>query len=144
MACRGFLKKVNGTMRMRFVKPGYDANDLNVPPNAVIFDSEDAGGLFIYRAGTWSGRIPKGAGAFIVTWPTLGYTPLTVVQDGTPGALSPFIHYGYAYTDDALTVPRVIAYPTGLWLRNGRDGVQPSGTGPLFHLNYQVYRQRAQ
>lgn len=140
---RGFLKDVGGSKRMRFVKPGYDANDPNVPPNAVIFDSEDAGGLFIYRAGTWSGLIPKNPGAYIVTWPSLGYTPLAVVQDGTPGAFSPFINYGYNFSDIALNVPRIIVYPGGLWLRNGRNGVQPTNDR-VFNINYQVFRQRAQ
>lgn len=141
---RGFLKDIGGSKRMRFVKPGYDANDLNVPANAVIFDSEDAGGLFIYRAGTWSGTIPKGAGGFIVSWPSLGYTPLAVVQDNSMpgGVMRPFVHYGYSFSDSALTVPRIIVYPTGLWLRNGRDGVQPGNE--VWNFIYQVYRQRAQ
>lgn len=135
---RGFLKDINGSKRMRFVKPGYDANNLNVPPNAVIFDSEDDGGLFIYRSGTWSGAIPGGAGAYIATWPSLGYTPLAVVQNGTPGAVWPFFDYYY----NSASAPRLIVYPGGLWLRNGRNGVAPDAT--VFNITYQIYRLRAQ
>lgn len=134
---RGLLKNVNGSKRMRFVKPGYDANNLNVPPNAVIFDSEDAGGLFIYRSGSWSGAIPGGGGGYIATWPSLGYTPLAVVQNGSPGAVSGFFHYVNPFGD----APRFICYPSGLWLRNGNSWALE---GTIFNVVYQIYRLKAQ
>lgn len=135
---RGFLKDIGGTKRMRFVKPGYDANNLNVPPNAVIFDSEDAGGLFIYRSGSWSGAIPGGGGAYIATWPSLGYTPLGVVQNGTPGSTNPAFLHVYP----SASLPRFTVYPGGLWLANGHVGTAPDAT--VFNVVYQIYRLRVQ
>ena len=48
---RGFIKPVNGNMRMRFVKPGYNADDFGTPQDAVIFDSDDLGTLSVIQAG---------------------------------------------------------------------------------------------
>ncbi len=71
----GFIKPVNGKVRMRFVKPGYDARDLNLPPNAVIFDSEANEYLQVFVSGTLLISDGSRGEYSAVTWPTLGYTP---------------------------------------------------------------------
>ncbi|TKT79962.1 hypothetical protein [Aquamicrobium sp. LC103] len=84
MASRGFLKDVGGQKRMRFVKAPHDANNLAVPNNQVIFDSEDIGNLSIYRYGEWASPQYTGTGvkvdSKVITWPTLPYIPLITLQ----------------------------------------------------------------
>lgn len=53
-ANKGYLKTSVGAKRLRFVKNGYDAADESVPPNKVIFDSQDIGSLAILETGTYS------------------------------------------------------------------------------------------
>lgn len=53
MNYRGFLKDSGGAKRLRFVMPGYDAGDENVPPNKVIFDSNSVANVSILRRGSW-------------------------------------------------------------------------------------------
>lgn len=132
----GFIKPVDGSMRARWVVEGEDADDLSLPANKVIFDSNSEGGLFLYKAGTWTGAIPSGTGDFIVTWPTLGYTPLVVVQQ------SGGEHYRYSnfITNQDVWAPRFISYPTGLLLRSYRW----IGGAPTISAAYAVFRLRAQ
>lgn len=80
---RGFIKPVGGNMRMRFVRPGYDANDMGVPPNQVIFDSVDAAVMSLIAAGSYhfANDAPMRAGNYvqIASW-SLPYPPLCTFQ----------------------------------------------------------------
>lgn len=78
MSYRGFLKDSGGGKRLRFVMPGYDANDENVPPNKVIFDSDNIGTLSILHSGVynWNGNSPTNQWVTIASWPTLSFVPL--------------------------------------------------------------------
>lgn len=85
---RGYIKEVPGNaqiagnhMRMRFVKPGNNADSESVPPNQVIFDSDDVGTLSLIAAGQY--RFNR-AGAEPITikiasW-SLDYVPLCTFQ----------------------------------------------------------------
>ncbi|WP_043062091.1 hypothetical protein [Brucella anthropi] len=74
----GFLKDVNGIKRMRMVKPGYDANDYNIPINAVIFDSVMPSHLSIFDSGIAT-ISAAGNPLQVVSWPDPGYVPMTIV-----------------------------------------------------------------
>ena len=78
---RGYIKPVGGHTRMRFVQSGYDPDDMTVPPNKVIFDSDDVGTLALVTAGMY--RFSGGSGAItatkIVTW-DLDFVPLCSFQ----------------------------------------------------------------
>lgn len=78
MTYRGYLKDNGGSKRLRFVMPGYDADDENVPPNKVIFDSDNIGTLSILYSGvySWNGNSPTNQWVTIATWPTLSFVPL--------------------------------------------------------------------
>lgn len=52
MTKRGYLKDSGGSKRLRFVMPGYDADDESVPPNNVIFDSNSVANVSIFRRGS--------------------------------------------------------------------------------------------
>lgn len=71
---KGFLKDVAGIKRLRIVKSGFDANNLSLPQNAVVFDSESLSSAGIYA----SGSTPITAdisNVAVATWPNLGFTP---------------------------------------------------------------------
>lgn len=80
---RGFLKDVGGIKRLRIVKPGYDANDLNLPYNAVAFDS-----VFPVNLTPWAIGIARvstaGSNMKIVSWADPGYIPMTIVRAKVP------------------------------------------------------------
>ncbi|MBB6011867.1 hypothetical protein HNR59_001212 [Aquamicrobium lusatiense] len=78
MTLRGYMKRINGSLRMRFVMPGYDADDENVPPNKVIFDSDNIGTLSILLSGvySWNGESPTDQWVPIATWSALSFVPL--------------------------------------------------------------------
>lgn len=75
---RGALYNKDGSKKMRFVMPGYDVEDENVPPNKVIFDSENLGTLSIMDQGAYT-FVGDGLGqtnmVTIKTW-DLDYIPL--------------------------------------------------------------------
>lgn len=75
---RGYLKDSGGAKRLRFVMPGYDADDENVPPNKVIFDSNNIGTLSILHSGvySWDGSAASQQWVTIATWPALSFVPL--------------------------------------------------------------------
>ncbi|GGB00757.1 hypothetical protein GCM10011491_31170 [Brucella endophytica] len=75
----GFLKDVNGIKRLRIVKPGYDANNLNLPVNAVVFDSVYPSNLVIYDSGVATVST-AGTDTRIVSWPDPGYVPMTLLM----------------------------------------------------------------
>ncbi|TGR74914.1 hypothetical protein EN836_33110 [Mesorhizobium sp. M1C.F.Ca.ET.193.01.1.1] len=79
--CRGYLKDVDGVKRMRLVKPGYDANDENVPGNKVIFDSKDLGVMTILEVGEYHWTNVKDSGGLVRvrSW-DYGFVPLCVFQ----------------------------------------------------------------
>lgn len=121
---KGFLKTVGASKRMRFVKSGYDADDLSLDYANVLFDSDTVGNLSIYARDTitlgpfyHTGVIVNG---FVATWPTLSYTPFMTVQYKTitssGGALAPDRGFSHAaYGIDTANF-RVQARPGGLWL----------------------------
>lgn len=78
MTYRGYLKDSGGSKRLRFVMPGYDANDENVPPNKVIFDSDNIGTLSILHSGsyTWPASSNTDAWVRIASWSPLPFVPL--------------------------------------------------------------------
>lgn len=53
MNYRGYLKDSGGAKRLRFVMPGFNADDENVPPNKVIFDSNSVVALSIINYGKY-------------------------------------------------------------------------------------------
>ncbi|MRN45482.1 hypothetical protein GJU93_02540 [Brucella sp. 10RB9212] len=75
---RGFLKDVGGVKRLRMVKTGYDANDLTLPYNLVVFDSVFPPNLTPWAAGvvrvSTAGTLMK-----IVSWADPGYVPMTIL-----------------------------------------------------------------
>lgn len=110
---RGFLKDVGGIKRLRIVKPGYDANNLNLPYNNVVFDSVLPTSVVPYIAGvvniTTAGSVMK-----VVTWPDPGYCPLTMVNivrqdDGSYSSVIP-----WTSNNPVITVDN-----TGIYLSTG-------------------------
>lgn len=80
---RGILKTIGAAKRLRFVKEGYDANDLGVHPNNVIFDSSDEGTLNLLATGTYvfgGGNTGGGTSPVqFVSW-SMPYVPLCMFQ----------------------------------------------------------------
>ena len=81
MALRGYMKRINGSLRMRFVMPGYDADDESVPPNKVIFDSSDIAAVSIFRRGThlFPAGVRSNSLITLATW-QLDFVPLCHLQ----------------------------------------------------------------
>lgn len=119
---RGFIKRVDGALRMRFVKAGYNANDLSVPANAVIFDSDAQQYLQVYISGS---AVVYGAADYqvVATFPSLGYVPmlfaswrgdnttlvpLASVDDG--GFTAVATNYIETNTSDLGGYPRILDY----------------------------------
>lgn len=70
----GFLKDIGGVKRLRMVMPGYDANNLSLAQNFVVFDSESANSMNVLS----SGIFPATFGTFdqYVAYWSLPYVPL--------------------------------------------------------------------
>lgn len=64
----GYIKNVGDHIRMRWVQSGYDPDGTDVPPNKIIFDSDDVGALSVIASG--SAVIGSGlkTNLHIVTW----------------------------------------------------------------------------
>lgn len=79
MALRGYIKPVDGHMRMRFVQPGYDVD--TAPSNKVIFDSDDIGTLSVFATGVYRFNDTNGSAVSrqIATW-DLDFIPLCTFQ----------------------------------------------------------------
>ena len=77
----GYLKDSGGSKRLRFVKTGYDATDESVPPNKVIFDSQNIATLSILETGnyTWTGVDNTSGLEHVRTW-SYGFIPLCIFQ----------------------------------------------------------------
>lgn len=86
---RGYIDKVNGRRRARYVKSPFNARDPGVPRNQVIFDTEDIG--------TQSLLVPPGSYTFsfngsldigpvvIASWTDPGFIPLCDFLFSTSG-----------------------------------------------------------
>lgn len=81
---RGFLKDVGGIKRLRMVKEGFDANNLNLPYNAVVFDSVFPRNLSIYSSGVVPVETAM-SDARIAAWTDPGYIPMTICVAGNVG-----------------------------------------------------------
>jgi hypothetical protein len=77
---KGYLKTSGGAKRLRFVKDGYDATDESVPPNKVIFDSNNIATVAILETGsyTWSNFTNSGL-TKVSTW-DYGFVPLCIIH----------------------------------------------------------------
>lgn len=75
----GFLKDVNGIKRLRIVRPGYDANNLDLPVNVVVFDSVFPSHLAIYDSGIATVSV-AGNNQKVVSWADPGYVPMTILM----------------------------------------------------------------
>ena len=93
MSYLGFLKDSGGAKRLRFVMPGYDADDEDVPPNKVIFDSNDLGTLSVLASGTYnfSGSSPSATEHKIASW-KLEFVPLCHFVFQIGGVVMPELH----------------------------------------------------
>lgn len=81
MSRRGYLETQGGSKRLRFVMPGYDADDPDVPPNKVIFDSNDLATLSILASGEyeWTSIEYTSGREHIVQW-SYNFVPLCSFQ----------------------------------------------------------------
>lgn len=133
---RGFLKDVGGSKRMRIVLPGYDADNLNTPPNKVVFDSEDLGTLSLIVASSYTFptyHLADRPWTQIASW-NLSFVPLCQFQfrSGT----QPYTDQVYTFTgyDANYKNFNIRVYKTGIWasLR------QPANLTATIY--YQAYR----
>lgn len=129
---RGFLKTIGASKRLRFVMPGYDAEDMSTPPNKVIFDSDDVGTLAIVTTGMFrfgsgsTGLLPP---AKIVEW-DLDFIPLCTFQ---------FDINNFGRTNFAQGRPNIL---DELYINVDRTGITAKlfkGTGTL-DVYYTAYR----
>jgi len=76
---RGYVDKFGDHYRARYVQSPYNARDLSVPRNKVIFDTDDIGTLSLLASGsytmTYAGSIDVGP-VLIGSWADPGYIPL--------------------------------------------------------------------
>lgn len=73
---RAYIKDVAGVKRMRFVKAGFDADNLSLNPNAVIFDSNAVSTLPIIASGSYVVSSIIGSYTSIASWSNPGFVPL--------------------------------------------------------------------
>lgn len=74
----GYIKRVGGNVRFRFVKTGYDPNG-TVAPNNVVFDSNANEYLAVHAAGSF--LMPAGTDfGWKASFPSLGYIPLALAS----------------------------------------------------------------
>lgn len=81
---RGYIDKINGRRRARYVKQPYDARDPSVPRNQVAFDTEDLGTQSLLVAPgsytfTYNGTLDI-APTLIASWPDPDFIPLCDFQ----------------------------------------------------------------
>jgi hypothetical protein len=129
---RGYIKTISGNKRMRWVRPPNSADNLALPQNQVVFDSASAKIFGVYTSGVWARTIPE-TPTKIVTWPSLGYIPLT--------------RWWYSPTDDTSRVYPMLylsferwelsmeSEATGLWVGTNGTGSEENCT-----LRYVVFR----
>lgn len=119
-----FLDKVNGLWRYRVVKPGYDARNLSLPANAVVFDTASDEYLSVFVSGTVSIADGNQGQYKAVTWPDLGYVPFGWAAFKLDGHFSiPILDLpgdSYAtgavdvYSDGIMVETRGLNYPAAL------------------------------
>ncbi len=113
----GFIKPVGGHMRMRFVQPGYDADDYDTPPNKVIFDSDDIGTLSVIQTGeyhiTTNGEPP--AERQIASW-DLDFVPLCTFQF-RPGTINRWSNIYSIPLSSYVDVLKINVRKTGIFVR---------------------------
>jgi hypothetical protein len=128
----GYTKNVGDHIRMRWVQPGYDPDSTTVPPNRVIFDSDDIGAMSILAFGAVT--VPSGNQSTyvqLVTW-NLDYVPLCWLQwDEGDG----YAHSACSGASPSLGPYRVNIRKTGIWYR----GWVNAG----FTLIYTAFREKA-
>lgn len=120
----GFIKDIGGQKRLRWVRSGYNADNLSLPWNQVVFDSSIAHVYGVLLTGMWSGYPPDDR-TRIVSWPSYGYTPLVSFFYSdlrTPGdEWSPYFAYpnfiGTNGRAQELSVDQ-----NGIWFELGNDG----------------------
>ncbi|TJV70347.1 MAG: hypothetical protein E5X76_20140 [Mesorhizobium sp.] len=121
VAVRGFLRDVGGSKRLRIARSGFDAADLSLAMNNVVFDSEWLGTAGIALAGTFTLTANAGANTSFVTWPTLGAKPLAEIAFLKSGQYQNIVDGDFGST-------------VGLTLLVGPTGIQGDCKG----LNYPV------
>lgn len=77
---RAFFKTVGGVKRWRIATQGRDANDLNLDPNYLVFDSAWTSTWSVYDSGVFTVPSAPADGAKIRSWPTLPYTPIFLLN----------------------------------------------------------------
>ncbi len=134
MANIGFLKDYGTSKRIRIALPGNDANDMSIPPNAVVLDSEMGYGVLgVYEQGTVSFSLP--VDGKVASWADPGYVPLLhmfiasrAIYKGTDAdAIPPSINSVYfgpgwpcTYKIHRTTSsPRILAKRDGIYVRHG-------------------------
>ena len=135
MTLRGFIRNVGDHWRARFVQAGYDANDMTMPPNKVVFDSDDIGTLSLLYAGTF--RFNRDGAAPITrqvaSW-SLSYIPLCTFQFRPSGDINWNPVYVPGGFGSSIASQRILVSATGIsatLLVNGPDYVD---------INWQAYR----
>lgn len=136
---RGYLKTDGDAKRLRFVMPGYDADDPDTPPNKVIFDSKDIGTLSILAAGekVWTGVGQTDPMETIATW-ELDFVPLCTFQFYESGGH--WRHRSELRIGGNRGGPRIIVSKTGIQV----DIIWLIGTPSIpFKIRWQAYRLAA-
>lgn len=135
MTKRSYIKSSGGHQRMRFVQAGYDVDSEAVPPNKVIFDSDDVGTLSliasgIYRLARYAGDPPPAV--VIASW-SLDYVPLCTFQ---------FKGYGGTYWTPYY-IPGVTSYIEQNRIVVSRTGIEVQvavSTPQYVDIAWQAYR----
>ncbi len=120
VAVRGFLRDVGGSKRLRIARWGFDAADLSLAMNNVVFDSEWLGTAGIAYTGTFTITANAAANTVFVTWPSLGASPLAEIAFLKGGFYQNIVDGNFTSTEITLFVG-----PTGI-------------SGDCGNLNYPV------
>lgn len=75
----GFIKPISGDLALRWARPGSDADDDGLPQNQVVFDSRSQAVFGAYVSGVYGPASMPGSWTRVVTWPSLGYVPVTTL-----------------------------------------------------------------
>lgn len=130
---RGYLDKVNGRRRARYVKQPYDARDLSVPRNQVAFDTEDLGTQSLLVAPgsytfTYNGALDIGT-TVIASWPDPNFIPLCDFQFAINGGPR----------DIAYTMNWAEVYQKGFRISVMRTGITASIRLPSSSASVTIY-----
>jgi hypothetical protein len=110
VAVRGFLRDVGGSKRLRIARSGFDAADLSLAMNDVVFDSDWLGTAGIALTGTFTLTANAGANTSFVTWADLGATPLAEIAFLKDGIYSNCLDSDFGTTVDVT----LLVGPTGI------------------------------